>query len=168
MTVAELVAAVPDPELPFLTIEELGILRSVDVRDDVVHVVITPTYSGCPAMDAIRSDIEAVVTRLGLSAEVETVLSPPWTTDWLTERAREALAANGIAPPTAVRGPVAVELSGPHDAMTRSQPDNSRGVACPQCGSMDTEELSRFGSTACKGMWRCRSCREPFDHFKRH
>jgi ring-1,2-phenylacetyl-CoA epoxidase subunit PaaD len=166
--VADLVRSVPDPELPFLTIEDLGILRSVSVDGDVVHVVITPTYSGCPAMDEIRADIAAAVAQSGLTAEVETVLSPAWTTDWISERGRAALAANGIAPPTAVRGPVLVELSGPQHALTRSGADSLRGVGCPQCGSSDTEELSRFGSTACKSMWRCRSCREPFDHFKWH
>jgi ring-1,2-phenylacetyl-CoA epoxidase subunit PaaD len=165
VSVLEDLESIPDPELPFLTIKDLGILRSVSVEGDLVHVVITPTYSGCPAMDEIRADISAAVAQSGMTAEVETVLSPPWTTDWLTARGREALAANGIAPPS---GPVFLELSGPQRAGTRSQPDNSRGVDCPQCGSGDTEELSRFGSTACKGMWRCRSCREPFDHFKQH
>jgi ring-1,2-phenylacetyl-CoA epoxidase subunit PaaD len=155
VSVLELVAEVPDPELPFLTIEDLGILRSATVEGDVVHVVITPTYSGCPAMDTIRSDIEEVVSAEGLTADVEMVLSPAWTTDWISERGRQALADNGIAPPSAVRGPVLVALSGLRPT-------------CPQCGSLDTEELSRFGSTACKGMWRCRTCREPFDHFKKH
>ena len=151
--VVDLLRAIPDPELPFLTIEDLGILRSVDVEGDVVRVTVTPTYSGCPALDQIRDDIVKAVAEAGLRAEVETVLSPAWTTDWMSARGREALQRNGIAPPAAVLIPV--------DAVAHRP-------ACPQCGSADTEELSRFGSTACKSMWRCRTCREPFDHFRRH
>jgi ring-1,2-phenylacetyl-CoA epoxidase subunit PaaD len=160
------VRGVPDPELPFLTIDDLGILRSVEVDGDTVRVTITPTYSGCPAMDQIRDDIVSAVAGAGLTAHVQTVLSPAWTTDWISEHGRQALAANGIAPPSAVRGPVLVELSERGVARATSAPDSL--PACPQCGSRDTEELSRFGSTACKSMWRCRSCREPFDLFKAH
>jgi ring-1,2-phenylacetyl-CoA epoxidase subunit PaaD len=150
-------AAVLDPEVPVLTIEDLGVLRDVNVdeRGGVV-VTITPTYSGCPAMDAIRHDVEDAVRSAGFEhVEVRTVLSPAWSTDWMTESGREALAAFGIAPPPAARpagGPVLVQLS----------------VRCPQCGSARTREASRFGSTACKSMWVCEDCREPFDHFKAH
>lgn len=144
--------AVPDPELPVVTIADLGVLRDVAVDDGRVVVTVTPTYSGCPAMDEIRADVVAALRRHGADdVEVRTVLSPAWTTDWIGDDARRRLAEAGIAPPAA-GGPVALRLS----------------VRCPQCGSPDTEELSRFGSTACKALWRCRACREPFDHLKAH
>lgn len=150
----EVVAAVLDPELPVLTIEDLGILRDVSVDPDgVVHVTITPTYSGCPAVEAIIHDVRTALSHAGFEASrVATVLSPAWTTDWMTSRGREKLAAYGVAPPPPVRGPGPVHLA--------------LAVRCPQCGSPNTEELTRFASTACKALWRCRSCREPFDHFK--
>ena len=160
-TAAELrqvLAQVHDPEIPVITIEDLGILRDVQVvpgpeRDRVV-VTITPTYSGCPAMQEIEHDVKAALA--GFDVEVRTVLSPAWTTDWMTEQGRAALEAYGIAPPERrASGPVAVTLGPPR-------------LRCPQCGSSDTEELTRFGSTSCKSMWRCRSCREPFDHFRAH
>jgi ring-1,2-phenylacetyl-CoA epoxidase subunit PaaD len=150
------VAAVLDPELPMVTIEDLGILRDVRVVEDTVHVTITPTYAGCPAMDAIRADIEAALP--GERVVVHTVLAPAWSTDDITEAGRRRLAEAGIAPPrvstpsTTGLGPVAVALS----------------VRCPQCGSPDTRELSRFGSTACKALWVCNACAEPFDSFKAH
>ncbi|CAN5898064.1 phenylacetate-CoA oxygenase subunit PaaJ [soil metagenome] len=160
-TVRELVAAVPDPEVPVLSIDDLGVLRDVAV-DSAGHVTvtITPTYSGCPAMDAITDDIR---TRLGAAghgdAEVRLVLSPAWSTDQMSEEGRRKLLDYGIAPPSgraAVRGggagPVPLTLT----------------VRCPQCGSPDTRELSRFGSTACKALWQCQTCREPFDRFKEH
>jgi ring-1,2-phenylacetyl-CoA epoxidase subunit PaaD len=138
-----------DPELRIVTIEELGILRRVDVDGSRVTVTITPTYSGCPAMDVIRADIRRALAAAGYDdVDVRTVLSPAWTTDWITESARVKLSAAGIAPPTA--GVVALRLT----------------VACPRCGSPDTEELSRFSSTACQALWRCRACGEPFDHIK--
>ena len=150
MSARDLVAAVPDPELPFLTIADLGILREVHVEGQAVRVTVTPTYSGCPALDAIREDVSKVLHDNGFSdVTVETVLTPAWTTDWLSETAREVLAQHGIAPP----GPVLVPLG---------------RLACPQCGSRDTEEVARFGSTACKALWRCRACREPFEHLKAH
>jgi ring-1,2-phenylacetyl-CoA epoxidase subunit PaaD len=141
------VAAVLDPELPMVTIEDLGILRDVRVEDGVVHVTITPTYAGCPAMDAIRADVEAALP--GEEVVVHTALAPAWSTDDLTEDGRARLAEAGIAPPGAA-GPVRVALS----------------VRCPQCGSPDTRELSRFGATACKALWVCNACAEPFDRFK--
>lgn len=144
-------SCVPDPEIPVLTIEDLGILRDVAVDGAHVTVTITPTYSGCPAMEEIRADIRSALE--GLDVEVRTVLSPAWTTDWMSDDGRRKLAEYGIAPPRRTSGPVPVLLG---------------GLTCPQCGSRDTEELSRFSSTACKSMWRCRSCREPFDHFKDH
>lgn len=134
-----------------VTIEDLGILRDVWVEsDDRVVVEITPTYSGCPAMDAIRADVRSRLAEHGYDdAEVRTVLAPAWTTDWITDAGRAALHEHGIAPPHRT-GPVALTLS----------------VRCPRCGSPDTRELSRFGSTACKALWSCRACLEPFDNFK--
>ena len=152
--VVRAVRAVPDPEVPVITIYDLGILREVTVEDGVVHATITPTYSGCPAMEAIRGGIERVATEHGLRADVTTRLSPAWTTDWMSAGGREALRRFGIAPPH-VRddGPVPLGLS-------------VRRVDCPLCGSHDTEEISRFGSTSCKALRRCLSCREPFEEFK--
>ena len=151
----QVIRDIPDPEIPVISIDDLGIVRSIEVEGDLVRVQITPTYSGCPAVQAITDQIEWTVRRHGLVPEVRTVLSPAWTTDWISESGREALRRFGIAPPTGTRavGPVPVGLS-------------LRQVACPTCGSLDTEELSRFGSTACKALRRCRSCREPFEEFK--
>jgi ring-1,2-phenylacetyl-CoA epoxidase subunit PaaD len=145
---------VTDPEIPVLTISDLGILRDVSVHDDTVRVTITPTYSGCPAMNMITLDIETALARAGIKARVNTRLSPAWTTDWLTDAARSKLAAFGIAPPerTASRRALFGEAH----------------PACPRCGSADTELISEFGSTACKSLHRCRACREPFDAFKCH
>lgn len=136
---------VVDPEIPVVTILDLGILRDVRVDGEAVTVVITPTYSGCPAMDVIRADIEAVLGHAGFAhVVVETTLSPPWTTAWISEAGRQKLAAFGIAPP-------------------RTTPESP--VVCPRCaGSADV--VSVFGSTACKALMVCSSCREPFDHFK--
>ncbi|HET8614220.1 MAG TPA: 1,2-phenylacetyl-CoA epoxidase subunit PaaD [Actinomycetales bacterium] len=151
-----LAAAVPDPEIPVLTIDDLGVLRDVTREDDGTVVVrITPTYSGCPAMDTIKADVLEALRRSGFSRlRVDLVLSPAWTTDWMSENGRRKLAEYGIAPPATESerraGPVSLTL----------------GRRCPQCGSLDTEQLSRFGSTACKSLWRCRACAEPFDHFK--
>jgi len=147
--------AVADPEIPVLTIDDLGVLRDVVVEGDLATVVITPTYSGCPAMDVIRSEIVAAVTRAGLGpVAVKTVLSPAWTTDWMSERGRAALRTYGIAPPASGPAPL---------TFFRTTP-----VPCPRCGSSETTELARFGSTACKALWRCNRCREPFDYFKTH
>ncbi|MGH3497658.1 MAG: 1,2-phenylacetyl-CoA epoxidase subunit PaaD [Nocardioidaceae bacterium] len=153
--VRAIVADVPDPEIPVVTIDDLGILRDVRQSGRRVEVDITPTYSGCPAMDAIRTDVRQRLEAAGYDdVEVRLVLSPAWTTDAISEAGKAKLRDYGVAPPTgtsAVRsGPVPVALA----------------VRCPQCGSLDTTELSRFGSTACKSLWRCRACAEPFDHFK--
>ncbi len=159
-TVAEVRSAldgVHDPEIPVVTIEDLGVLRAVAVDGESIVVTITPTYSGCPAMETIRADITAALARHGWhDVTVRTVLSPAWTTEWMSETGRRALHDYGIAPPSLGPGmPVPVQLG-------------RRPPACPQCGSDDTEELTRFGSTSCKSLWRCRDCREPFDHFKDH
>ncbi|MEU5562780.1 1,2-phenylacetyl-CoA epoxidase subunit PaaD [Micromonospora musae] len=155
MNPREAAAAVVDPEIRVLTIDELGILRSVeeDPATGRVVVTITPTYTGCPAMDVIRADIRRALNVAGHpDAEVRTVHSPAWSTDWISESGRAKLAAAGIAPPQPVRRPGVVPLT-----LT---------LRCPRCGSPETEQLSRFGSTACKALWRCRSCSEPFDHLK--
>jgi ring-1,2-phenylacetyl-CoA epoxidase subunit PaaD len=155
--VGALLASVPDPELPFLTIGDLGILRGFFVYGSSARVLVTPTYSGCPALDTIREDVAKVLRDNGFDdVEVETVLSPAWTTDWISERGKAALAEHGVAPPGTVFVPLTV------------QPRQAGTLICPQCGSTDTEELSRFGATACKALHRCLSCREPFEHFKAH
>jgi ring-1,2-phenylacetyl-CoA epoxidase subunit PaaD len=149
------VAAVLDPELPMITIEDLGILRDVRVEEGVAHVSITPTYAGCPAMEAIRVDVEAAVHAAlpSMSVVVHTALSPAWSTEDVTEAGRRKLAEAGIAPPAGSTG---------------STTDLTLTIRCPQCGSPDTRELSRFGSTACKALWVCNACSEPFDSFKKH
>ena len=157
---AEAISRIPDPEVPVITIAELGILRDVEVdeRAHTVVVTITPTYSGCPAMEAIASRIAFAAHEQGYAADVRTQLSPAWTTDWMTDEGREALQRFGIAPPGPVssgqsRGPVALSLQ-------------RHVVACPRCGSTDTTEIAHFGSTACKALRRCNACGEPFDEFK--
>ena len=167
--VEALVRSLPDPELPFLTLDDLGIVRGFAAEGRTARVQLTPTYSGCPALDTIREDVEKLLRDNGYDeVEVETVLSPAWTTDWLSEKGKAALAEHGIAPP----GPVLVPLtglSGRQTARARSAPDSSgTALTCPRCGSRDTEELSRFGATACKALHRCRACREPFEQFKAH
>jgi ring-1,2-phenylacetyl-CoA epoxidase subunit PaaD len=151
----DIAAGVVDPEIPVLTIADLGVLRDVVVNDGRVEVAITPTYSGCPAMNMIAREIELALDRAGFrNAKVRTVLSPAWTTDWISEDGRRKLREYGIAPPLA--------------ASSRRALFGVQQVACPQCGSADTEVLSEFGSTSCKALWRCKSCREPFDYFKCH
>jgi ring-1,2-phenylacetyl-CoA epoxidase subunit PaaD len=145
---------VTDPEIPVLTIADLGILRDVAVQGDTVEVTITPTYSGCPAMNMIFLEIETALARAGIRSRIRTTLSPAWTTDWLTDAGRRKLAAFGIAPPE-------------HSSSRRALFGEAR-PACPFCGSADTEQISEFGSTACKSLHRCRACREPFDAFKCH
>ena len=133
---------VPDPEIPAVSILDLGIVRGVDEE----KVVITPTYSGCPATQFIEQNIREALDSAGYRhVTIETALSPPWTTDWISEEGKRKLAAYGIAPP-----------------------DLAKAATCPRCGSIDTEEVSRFGSTPCKAQWRCKSCLEPFDRFKCH
>ena len=172
--VRALLEAVPDPELPFLSIADLGILRDVTVEGDRVRVQITPTYSGCPALDTIREDVEALLRDNGFTdVSVDTVLSPPWTTDWLSERGRVALAEQGIAPPGRSRAAVFLpvpDVGGERSPLRVGVPDSGRedALRCPHCGSYETEELSRFGATACKALHRCRVCREPFEHLKAH
>jgi ring-1,2-phenylacetyl-CoA epoxidase subunit PaaD len=165
-TLARAIADVPDPEVPVVTIEDLGILRDVAVDEAArrVRVTITPTYSGCPAMDAIATRIVHEATKAGYACDVVSQLSPAWTTDWMTERGHERLREFGIAPPSGLAGAPAVGADGTRRTVALTL--QRRLVTCPLCGSAETEELSRFGSTACKALRRCLACREPFDEFK--
>jgi ring-1,2-phenylacetyl-CoA epoxidase subunit PaaD len=160
-------ATVCDPEIPVLTIEDLGILRHVEVTqehktaDQKVTVTITPTYSGCPAMDAIRDDLQKAFDREGYTnTQVDLVLAPAWTTDWMTDAGKAKLQEYGIAPPAgnATAGGKTVRHAGPIRL--------TLAVKCPQCSSLNTRELTRFGSTSCKALYVCQDCLEPFDYFK--
>ncbi|MBV9026787.1 MAG: phenylacetate-CoA oxygenase subunit PaaJ [Streptomycetaceae bacterium] len=157
----QVAAEVPDPELPVLTLADLGVLREVEVdADGTVTASITPTYSGCPAMAEMRSDVAARLRAAGFSeVRIRTVLDPPWTTDWISAEGRRKLAEYGIAPP----GPAPRRAAGPVPLTLSPTP---RAVACPHCGSLETEETSRFSATSCKALWRCYSCLEPFEHLK--
>lgn len=149
--------AVADPEIPVISVTELGIVREIDVGPDGLHVVVTPTYSGCPATEVIAQDIRDALLQAGVArVDVEMRLSPAWTSDWIGEAAREKLRAYGIAPPGQCAPAGGAQPL--HFVRTR--------VACPLCGSTDTARLSEFGSTACKALYRCQSCLEPFDYFK--
>lgn len=161
MVTARAVAeTVTDPELPMLTLAELGVLRSVQDNGDRVVVAITPTYTGCPAMDAMRDDLDHRLHEAGYrDVEIKVVLEPAWTTDWITESGRRKLAEAGIAPP----GPAPQKHNGP---IPLTLGPSVRTVPCPQCGSTDTVVVSGFSATACKALRRCRACAEPFEHVK--
>jgi ring-1,2-phenylacetyl-CoA epoxidase subunit PaaD len=149
------VSQVVDPEIPVLTIADLGVLRGVEVADGQVEVTITPTYSGCPAMNMIALEISLALEKLGIvGARIRTVLAPAWTTDWMSEEGRRKLAEYGTAPP---------RMRGGRRALFGEE-----AVTCPHCGSAQTKQLAEFGSTSCKALWRCEACREPFDYFKCH
>ena len=150
------VSSVVDPEIPVLTIEDLGVLRAVTEQTDGdwVEVLITPTYSGCPAMGVITLEVVLALARADIKGRVRTVLAPAWTTDWMTQEGRRKLTEYGIAPP----GP----------ASDRRALFSQASVPCPRCGSANTLEIAAFGSTSCKALWRCEACREPFDHFRCH
>lgn len=151
----DIAATVVDPEVPVLTIEDLGVLRAVRVEGNAVTVEITPTYSGCPAIDAMRDDIVSALSAAGYpDVRVRQVLAPAWTTDWMSSDGRAKLEAFGIAPPA------------PRDA--GGSISLGLGIRCPHCGSLHTRELSRFGSTSCKALYVCQRCQEPFDYFKAH
>ena len=135
---------VPDPEIPVISLVELGVVRGVEWRNDDLWVTLTPTYSGCPATAVIEADVIRALTLMGVAPHIERRIAPPWTTDWITEAGREKLAAYGIAPPQPAGGP----------------------DKCPHCGSAAVERISQFGSTPCKAQWRCTYCLEPFDYFK--
>lgn len=151
-------ASVTDPEMPMLTLEDLGVLRSVEVEGSRAVVTITPTYSGCPAMGSMRDALVGVLGEEGYDAEVHVSLSPPWSSDWINERGRRALHEHGLSAP----GP-APTRSGP---LTVSLLPTRRAITCPRCGSADVALTSEFGPTACTALYRCTSCLEPFEHVK--
>lgn len=162
-----LAAAVPDPEIPVVTLEDLGILRSVFHEGERLVVVLTPTYTGCPATQVIADDVRRALASGGFEdVEVRLTLSPPWTTDWISADGRRKLRDYGIAPPghAAATG-VSVIRFGPRVTPVIT-PAASPGIACPRCGAADVERLSEYGSTPCKALYRCVACREPFDYFK--
>lgn len=151
----KILSEIPDPEIPVINIIELGILREVKFVDEVCIVVITPTYTGCPAMKVIEDDIRIKLKEIGIDkVKVELVLSPAWTTDWISDVAKEKLRAYGIAPPDHSSVDKKVLLG------------KARDLKCPLCGSIHTAMISQFGSTACKALYRCLDCKEPFDYFK--
>ncbi len=148
---------IPDPEIPVISIVDLGITRDISIEGDKVTVMITPTYSGCPAMKAIENDIIEKLKEAGVAqVEIKMVYSPVWTTDWLSEEANERLRQYGIAPP---------EKTSQDKSLLTMHP---KKVACPRCGSARTQLVSQFGSTACKALYKCEDCLEPFDYFKCH
>ena len=152
--VGEILETVSDPEIPVLSIMEMGVVRSAKMVNNIVQVQITPTYSGCPAMDVIGDDIIKAFKEKGFVAKVELVLSPAWTTDWITPKGREALEKYGIASPLSAEADKEALLG------------DKKLVKCPQCGSFNTKLVSQFGSTACKAFFQCQDCLEPFDYFK--
>jgi ring-1,2-phenylacetyl-CoA epoxidase subunit PaaD len=147
---------IPDPEIPVISVVELGVIREVIIKDENVHIKITPTYSGCPAMHQMEKDIKNSLKHHGINdLVIETVYNPAWTTDWLSEHAKEKLMKYGISPPEKTSSNKGMLLfAGP------------KVIVCPKCKSTNTEMVSQFGSTACKAMYRCNDCKEPFDYFK--
>lgn len=153
-----ILATVTDPEVPVLTVTDLGIIRKVLIHDDEIEIVITPTYTGCPAMDMIAMNIKLALAEKGYSKiKITSVLSPAWTTDWMSEAGKEKLKDYGIAPPNPRQQACNNVLFAPAEA-----------VQCPHCNSYHTTRISEFGSTACKSLFRCEDCKEPFDYFKCH
>jgi len=178
----KIAASVPDPELPFLTLEDLGILRDVVLEQDVVVAKLTPTYIGCPAVSVIEQDVLTALTSAGFNARVTRVVSPAWSTSWITDQGIEKLKRNGISPPEPTESTQPIKSGTEHSINVNSisakksssqSADNialfaQRSVVCPRCDSANTQKLSEFGSTPCKAQYRCNSCLEPFDHFKCH
>ena len=154
----DLLGNITDPEIPVLTILDLGIVREVKLQDENVEVIITPTYSGCPAMDMIATNIRMELLAAGYkNISITNVLHPAWTTEWMTEAGKQKLKAYGIAPPTNTHAVCSNELFAPNEA-----------IQCPLCNSYNTRRISEFGSTACKSLYQCNDCKEPFDYFKCH
>jgi ring-1,2-phenylacetyl-CoA epoxidase subunit PaaD len=155
--ILDILSNVPDPEVPVLSVLDLGIVRDVITSGESVEVVITPTYTGCPAMDMIAANIRMELMANGYGqVKITTVLSPAWTTDWMSEEGKAKLKEYGIAPPL------------PKQQVCRAELFAEEAVECPRCGSYHTQRVSEFGSTACKALYRCLDCREPFDYFKCH
>jgi ring-1,2-phenylacetyl-CoA epoxidase subunit PaaD len=154
IALAGILQSVSDPEIPVLSIMEMGVVRSAEIINNVAEVVITPTYSGCPAMDVIGDDIKKALKESGYESKIKLVLSPAWTTDWITPKGRQALEQYGIAAP--------LDPEADKEALL----GNKKVVKCPQCGSTNTKMVSQFGSTACKAFFQCTDCHEPFDYFK--
>lgn len=154
LKLAEILATVSDPEIPVLSIMDMGVVRQAEMKNGIAKIAITPTYSGCPAMDVIGDDIKKALSDNGIEAAVELVLSPAWTTDWITEKGRKSLEDYGIAAPLNPEADIDALLG------------NKKIVKCPQCGSTNTRLVSQFASTACKAMFQCEDCHEPFDYFK--
>ena len=153
--IRELLEEVKDPEVPVLSILDLGVVRSFSVNGNAVDIVLTPTYSGCPAMQVIEDDIVSILNKNGVEeVNIEMVLAPAWTTDWITEKGKQQLKEFGIAPPE--------KSSVDKSSIT----GDAKFIGCPQCNSENTEMISQFGSTACKALYRCKDCLEPFDYFK--
>ena len=150
----DILETVSDPEIPVLSIMEMGVVRSANIVNGIVEIEITPTYSGCPAMDVIADDIKAAFKQKGYEAKIDLILSPAWTTDWITPKGRAALEKYGIASPLSAEADKEALLG------------NKKVVKCPQCGSFNTKLVSQFGSTACKALFKCEDCLEPFDYFK--
>lgn len=152
--VLDILESVSDPEIPILSVIDLGVIRSVQLDEDHVTIKLTPTYSGCPAMDVIGDDLDRAFAKAGYTTTVQLIMSPPWTTDWITERGRKAMEEYGIAAP--------LEPTADKDVLL----NNKKLVKCTNCGSTNTKLVSQFGSTACKAMFQCDDCLEPFDYFK--
>ena len=156
--ILDILETVYDPEVPVLSVIDMGIIRNVEIVNDSIEVTITPTYSGCPAMDVIRINIRLALLKHGYNnVSVKTILSPAWTTDWMSEKGKEKLKAYGIAPPQAVQSVCTLDAFQEEEA-----------IQCPHCNSYHTKLISRFGSTACKALYQCEDCKEPFDYFKCH
>jgi len=156
--ILDILETVYDPEVPVLSVIDMGIIRNVEIVNDSIEVTVTPTYSGCPAMDVIRMNIRLALLEHGYNiVTLKTVLSPAWTTDWMSEKGKEKLKAYGIAPPQAAQS-----------VCTLNTFQEEEAIQCPHCNSYHTKLISRFGSTACKALYQCEDCKEPFDYFKCH
>lgn len=149
------ISSIPDPEIPVISIKDLGILRKVDTEGDLCEITITPTYTGCPAMGLIEDQIRELLSNKGITnVKVHLTYSPAWTTDWISEDAKKRMREYGISPPS--------------HSSCRTRGNSNDITSCPRCGSNDTVLISKFGSTACKSLYKCEQCKEPYEHFKCH